>query len=312
MILIKDIAEIPKDVNFALTIGNFDGVHMGHQFLLKSINDVIRPLGKKLVIVTFVPHPQVVLRQGQDQFLINTYLERRELLKNSQVDYLIEINFNRDLSTLSAEDFLLKYVCKHKGLSAVYLGHDFSFGANKMGTHEKMQQFFQREQFKNITLSIELAYIHDKNIISSSLIRKLLREGDIEKVSLYLGRNYKITNSVIRGDGRGKKIGFATANIVVPVEVMTPALGVYISLTKIDDRTYQSVTNVGARPTFKEQSEIVVETNLFDFNEDIYGKKIEVLFLKRLRSELKFDSVNKLVDQIHKDVTEAKNYHHKI
>lgn len=287
-----------------VTIGNFDGVHLGHQDFLAYIKKESDKLKREMVVVTFVPHPSFVLK-GRTNFLINTYSERRQLLKNLGVDILIELDFNRDFSTLTPESFLHNYLFSLNSIKKIYLGHDFQFGANKTGNFELAKKEAQKFGVDLILYS-EFKLSNEK--ISSTEIRALINSGTFEKVTNLLGRDFYLSGRVIKGQGRGRQIGFPTANLGYDKDSIIPSKGVYITKTTIADLVYESVTNVGVNPTFNTGYDIHIETHILGFSRDIYGDEIKVSFLKKLRDEKKFSSVNELVNQITSDVLDVKKH----
>lgn len=303
MKVIHKITEIPEHVKIGVTIGNFDGVHIGHQNLLSDIRKKCDEKSLAFVVVTFVPHPQKILCPGKERFLINSYNYKRELLEKQGVDYLIEIEFNRDFSTLSPEAFLKGYLLPHTGLTDIYLGYDFAFGANKQGDFDIV-----KDTCKNCNVMIQPKFeLHDQTV-SSTLIRKLILAGHMPEVEAILGRPFRLEGTVIKGEGRGRKIGFPTANILVSPDLIVPDKGVYISRTTNKGMTYNSITNIGNNPTFNTSDNLFIETHLFDFDDYLYGEQIEIELYKKVRDEKKFSSVNELVDQIKKDVESAKEF----
>jgi riboflavin kinase/FMN adenylyltransferase len=305
MIIIKNISELKTiyaEEKVQVTIGNFDGVHIGHREFLARISQDCKQSKSKFVVITFVPHPVQILK-AQSGFLINTFSERRELLAQCGVDYLLEVDFTRDFSTLLPEDFLAKYVFSFSGINKIYLGHDFVFGANKSGDYKLAKNLCEKE---NISLILQDEFRLDNHSVSSSVVRSAISKGEMEKVISLLGRSYFLTGRVIKGQGRGRQIGFPTANIDFGKELITPCHGVYITQTTIHDMTYNSVTNIGINPTFNMGTDVSIETHLLDFNRDIYGEEMRVSFLKKLRDEKKFSSVNDLVTQIDNDIQLAK------
>lgn len=307
MIILKKIKDLETKYNekkIHVTIGNFDGVHRGHCEFLTQIKEDCLLDHAKFVVVTFVPHPLQTLK-AQTGFLINTYEERRNLLSKMGIDYLLEIDFTRDFSTLSPEDFLEKYIFSFGGIEKIYLGHDFAFGANKSGDFSVAKGVCDQKKTK---LILQKEYKVNKNSVSSTEIRSALLGGNILKANELLGREYFVSGRVIKGEGRGKKIGFPTANLDYGKELIVPEGGVYITKTEIKNMTYQSLTNIGFNPTFGEKSEVNIETHLLDFSQEIYGDEIKINFIKKLRDEKKFLSVNELVFQIGCDEKNAREY----
>jgi riboflavin kinase/FMN adenylyltransferase len=309
MLVLHNLLDIPKEGGLApaigLTIGNFDGVHLGHQELLKKIKRECQQLRLLFVIVTFVPHPQKILYPDKENFLINSYSKRRKLLEEMGVDILIEVNFTRDFSTLIPEEFLVNYLLAYPNLQNFYLGYDFAFGANKTGKYELVNSVCHP---RGIKVEIQPRFDLNGKTISSSLIREKLCHGLMEEVGEILSRPFQLEGVVVKGEGRGKKIGFPTANIQVAADLMIPQKGVYITRTLYRNMIYQSVTNIGSNPTFKDSNQIHVETNLFDFSSDIYGENLEIQFLSKIRNEIKFPTVNDLISQIKTDVEKAKKF----
>lgn len=292
--LIKNLSDINED--FVLTIGNFDGVHLGHKSLLDQI---ISKQSQKLpvAVITFDPHPQVVL-QSRTGFLIEDPHNKPELLTEAGSKYVVLLKFTRDFSTLSPDEFIQKYVFINSHLKEIFIGHDFNFGSNKQGGIEDFKKLAKQ---KNVLVTHLEAFSCEGRPISSSIIREHLKAGEIKTANKLLGRSYSLSGRVIKGQGRGRLIGFPTANIEISVDRLIPLRGVYSTLVKFKDLNFKSVTNIGINPTFGE-NQLTVETNILDFDNDIYGEKIEVQFLSRIRDERKFSSVNELVEQIRKDI----------
>ena len=288
-----------------LTIGNFDGVHIGHRQLLKKIKEDCHAKGLKFVVVTFTPHPQKILQPGKEHFLISSFELRRTLLKRLGVDYLVELSFTRDFSTLSPEQFLKDCILTYPKLKEFYLGYDFAFGANKQGGHDLVKSICQQH---GIEVEIQPKFEYKGQVVSSSLIRERLQSGKIDEVEEILGRPFSLEGVVVKGEGRGKKIGFPTANIQASPDLLVPHKGVYVTRTIYKGMTYQSVTNIGNNPTFKDGNQLHIETHLFDFDTDIYGEVLEIEFLHKVRDEKKFPTVNDLIEQIKKDADFARDY----
>lgn len=289
--------------DLGLTIGNFDGVHLGHRQLIKKIKDDCREKNLKFCLVTFIPHPQKILHPEKSHLLINSYEERRKILEELGVDILVEMKFTRDFSTLRAESFLNQHLLSYEGLKVFYLGYDFAFGANKEGTHDIVRSLCAP---RGIAVDIQPKFELHGKIVSSSLIRDKLLTGNLADLDSILKRPFHLEGVVVKGEGRGRKIGFPTANIQVDPDLIIPQKGVYVTRTSYKGMIYQSVTNIGNNPTFKDTEKIHIETNLFDFNNDIYGESLRVDFLSKIRDEKKFATVNELIEQIKSDVDVAK------
>ena len=305
MEVINSIAEI-KDVKFSLTIGNFDGVHLGHQEILKTIKAHAESRKEKFVVMTFIPHPSQIL-SPRNNFLINSYAQRRQYLKDLGVDYLVEIEFNRDLSTLGPAEFMDNYILANDGLSDFFLGHDFAFGSNKSGDHNFIEDYCSD---KHINVHILKKFIKDSKYdsISSSTIRNEIDQGNISEANVMLGRGFMLSGTVVKGVGRGKQIGIPTANMGFDVLRKIPCRGVYTTQIKVNNQLWNSITNVGFNPTFNNNDETFVETHILDFDNDIYGQEIEVYFISKIRDEKKFSNVNELIKQINADIQEVRTY----
>lgn len=304
MKLITSLEQISLDGDLSklyVTIGNFDGVHRGHADFIQSIVEKAKNDYAKVVVITFVPHPASILRPQQFS-LLSTYTQRRTLLENLGVDYVCEIEFTRDFSTLSPQAFFDNFLFGVADIGGIFLGHDFAFGANKVGNHDFVRNYCQQ---KDIELHIHDKYLVDEERVSSTLIRESLIEGDVVKASLLLGRPYQLEGTVVRGKGRGRELGHSTANIYYPSEMVLPKFGVYITRTLYRGITYRSITNIGLNPTFNDLEAPSVETHLLEFNRDIYGEKITVLFVEHLRGEKRFHSREELIRQIKTDVKKA-------
>lgn len=298
MEIYKSISDLPEGLNFGITIGNFDGVHLGHQGLVSEIKEKCSQRGLALVVVTFVPHPLVILK-NERSFLLNSYRERQRLLSDLGVEYLVELDFTRDLSTLKPENFLDTHVFIREGLKFFFLGYDFAFGANKAGDHSFVKSYCKS---KDVEVEVQAKKEEALGTYSSSLARKFLREGEPLKAQDILGRPFSLSGRVIKGAGRGRQIGFPTANIELDFSRLIPQTGVYATECNFRGCRYLSITNIGKNPTFNTEDSLNVETNIFDFTGDLYGEEIEVYFYQKIRDEKKFSSVNELIEQISKDV----------
>lgn len=301
MKIVNNLNEINE--KFSLTIGNFDGVHLGHQSVFKKIVAENKRNNLKICVMTFVPHPVQIL-SPRNNFLINSYLERRQLLRELGIDYLIEIDFNRDLSTMAPAEFMDIFILKNKYLESFYIGHDFAFGANKAGDHNFIKNYCNKN---NINVVI-LDQLDSKDVaISSTSIRTLVNQGEVKLASQLLGRLFFISGRIIKGVGRGKQIGIPTANLDVNPQRIHPSSGVYATYVTVDSNRWEAVTNIGFNPTFNDEDQIHIESHLLDFDQDIYGKEIKLEFVNKLRKEIKFSSVNELVTQIKKDIETARS-----
>jgi riboflavin kinase/FMN adenylyltransferase len=303
MQIINSLEELSKK-KVAITIGNFDGVHTGHRKILSDIKDECSKRGVELVIVTFVPHPIQILNP-RSNFLLNSYIERRELFKEVGINTVLELEFSRDFSTMEPCDFMDKYILAGENVEVFFVGHDFAFGANKKGDHNFVKDYCSK---RNVDVVVLKKHLNENEETSSSHIRAALDTGDIELANQLLGRPFFISGRVIKGEGRGRQIGVPTANLDFPNERKVPQKGVYVSKCTVGGQVWHSITNIGNNPTFNDTKDLFLESHIFDFDNDIYGEEIKVEFLKKLRDEKKFDSVNDLISQIKSDVEKAKKY----
>ncbi|MFT6068829.1 MAG: riboflavin kinase/FMN adenylyltransferase [Bacteriovoracaceae bacterium] len=293
---ITSLEEI-DDKRIAITIGNFDGVHIGHQYVINKIKDN-KKNDDKLVVVTFNPHPTEVL-SPRENYLINNSSEKFKMLESLGVDYLLEIEFTRDLSTLSGEQFLERYFTKKDMYKSFFLGYDFSFGANKKDGVEIIEKFCLKNEYSFLVLDRKEV---SELSISSSQIRECILGGKVEEANKLLGRDFTMSGVIVKGEGRGKQIGFPTANLKYPATHIVPAKGVYETSTLYQGGVYKSITNIGVKPTFEDEAELTVETFILNFDKDIYGENFNLIFHKKQRDEKKFSSVNDLIIQIGLDV----------
>jgi riboflavin kinase/FMN adenylyltransferase len=286
-----------------LTIGSFDGVHLGHQEIIRRLTAGAHSHGDPAVVVTFHPHPLVVLRNRVDPFYLTTPDERAKILGDLEVDVVVTHEFNQQISNLSARDFIL-ILKSHFGLRQLWIGQDFALGHNREGNVEKLKEFGEE---LNFLVNVVDPKKVDDNKVSSSMIRNYLREGEIAMANKLLGRPYRVEGEIVQGDGRGKAIGIPTANLYTGNEKLIPGNGVYACIVQFNGRQLPAATNIGYRPTFDgKRTQAWVETHVLDFQGDLYGSKMEIMFLSRLRGEQKFKRVQDLIVQINKDIQETR------
>lgn len=285
--------------NVWLTIGSFDGVHKGHQAILRQLVAGASAKGVPAVVLTFHPHPASILRNRTGRYYITTPMERAVLMGQLGVDVVITYPFSKEVAGKTADEFIAE-LHQHLKMKQILVGHDFALGKNRQGTPDYLAGLgekygFQVGIFEAITLSDE--------IVSSSLVRAALAEGDAARVFTMLGRPYTLKGEVVHGDGRGRTIGIPTANLKVEATRAVPAAGVYACTLSVAERTYGAVTNIGTRPTFDQDDEIIhIEAHILDFSGDIYGKTIQLNFIDRLRGEQRFANASALVAQINQDI----------
>lgn len=301
MQVINDINEIKYDKKSAVTVGTFDGIHLGHREIIEKLNTVKAAKGLRSVVITFEPHPQIVLRNKTGNIKILTTLEEKlDIFSEMKVDIVCVINFTKEFSETTAEDFYKNYLIDKIGLNDLILGYDHMFGKNREGNFDTLKMLSEKYDFTYD--KVDEFKINGEHI-SSTVIRNLLSEnGDIKKVRRILGRNYSVEGKVVRGKKLGKELGYPTANIEVSNRYkLIPKTGVYAVEVMLEGKKYSGMMSIGKNPTVTDNQSIKLEVNIFDFDEDIYGKKIRVNFIEYIRDEEKFNSLDELVKQLDKD-----------
>ncbi|HLA11163.1 MAG TPA: bifunctional riboflavin kinase/FAD synthetase [Pyrinomonadaceae bacterium] len=297
-----DNADIQRPT--VLTLGVFDGLHLGHQLIMKTVVDRAQSVGAVPTVITFDPHPRSVLHPASSPPLLQTLDQKVEGFGVLGIEQTIVIRFTREFSLVRAEDFLKDVVQERLHAREVYLGKGFAFGHNREGTIELLRRISKERGF----FADEVPEVRLRGRrVSSSCIRELLLSGKVNLARRMLGRPYGVEGRVIRGKQRGHLVGFPTANLH-PENRVIPARGVYVTGTLIDGQWRRSVTNIGVRPTFELETEPSVETFVINWSGDLYGDVVRVRFLHRLRDERKFDSLDELKKQIGKDVEKAEQY----
>jgi len=299
MKLARNIKEIPFDKNSVITVGTFDGVHLAHQKIISKVIDYARERNGRSVIVTFEPHPREVITAANDVKLLTTLEERQKLCEKAGIDWFVVIDFNKEFSQQSYRDFYVKHIINGIGVSLVVEGYDHHWGRNREGNIEILIQIGKEYGFD----VAKVDQFKFKGVaVNSSMIRNELMNGNVGNASELLCRPYTLQGKVVEGDRRGRLLGYPTANIDVdsPKKLM-PKDGIYFTKVIIDADSYFGMTSIGVRPTFQTDGKRTIEVNIFDFDKDIYGCDIQLGFLQRLRDELKFDSADQLVKQMHQD-----------
>lgn len=319
MELVRGIQSLTRSLRRPVVcIGNFDGVHLGHQHIIGTAVEKARARGGTAVAFTFRPHPQVALRPESNVQLLSTYDEKAELLGRCGIDVIIEEPFSREFSTTSPESFFTDSLIRRLSCEAIVVGYDFAFGKERQGHLDSLGALCK-------AVGVELTVVPPQRIevsgnadvVSSSRIRQHLLKGEMESASALLGREFFYRGIVIKGEGRGRKIGFPTANLKIEDKLTLP-YGVYATWAVLDGRILESVTNVGVRPTFFDEKRAagagasdkelaaLVETHILDQTIDLYGTSLEVRFVRKLRDERKFSGIDSLKAQISLDVAEAR------
>ncbi|NJB71797.1 riboflavin kinase/FMN adenylyltransferase [Saonia flava] len=298
MITVQGISKYDKKHSTAITIGTFDGVHIGHRKILEKLINNAKDLNLKSTVLTFFPHPRMVLQKDTDIKLLNTIDERIQILEESGLDYLIIHPFTNEFSRLSATEFVRDILVNNLKTKKVIIGYDHRFGRNRNANINDLISFGNALDFE--VEEIPAQEIQDVSV-SSTKIRKSLIDGDIKTANAYLGYNYMLTGIVKKGKGLGRKIDFPTANLHIEENYkLIPKNGVYAVEAVLDKTKVYGMMNIGYNPTVQ-GTEKSIEIHFFDFNKDLYDKKIQISILDRIRDEHKFDSIDALKEQLKKD-----------
>lgn len=291
--------EILKDTNSFVTIGTFDGLHLGHKRIIEKLKEKAALTGGRSVVITFDPHPRTLFQSADPVKLLTSLDEKIELFGKTGIDVLWIIKFTREFASLTSEEFVKTHLVEKLGVKEIIIGHDHRFGKGRDGDEAKLKEIGAKYGFS--VTPVEAVEVNGQTA-SSSKIRKALTEGELVLANAFLGRNYSLRGEVVVGEKRGRTLGFPTANVgdIAPGKLI-PANGVYAVKVIIEGKEYYGVINIGRRPTFNTNDEIIPEVHILDFNSDVYGKKIEVVFVERLRGEIKFSSKEELIKQINED-----------
>ncbi len=290
-------------VNPVITLGNFDGVHLGHQRIFQKVKEEARKIHGEGVVITFKPHPLKVLSPESFLPLLTPFVKKMLLIEQSGIDSVLCIEFSSAFAEISPSEFVTEILVKRVGVKKIIVGYNYHFGKGKSGNVEILKGICEP---LHIEVQVMEALTIDHTIVSSSKIRELILQGDVEKASKLLGRDHSIVGKVVEGSKRGHRLGFPTANVEI-LDELYPKAGVYAVEVVWRNQSFRGLANVGYNPTFVprkrgEKAGLSLEVHLLDFNEDIYGEEIEVNFRKRMRDEIRFHSPADLIGQIRKDI----------
>jgi len=303
MKIFEGIENITGDFRGAfVTIGNFDGVHLSHQHICRKLAAEAKKSGQKSLVITFDPHPKMILHPNIRPFyLITTRSEKIALLETCGVDATVIIPFDLNYSKITAEQFVQDFLWKKLAITKIIIGHDYVFGQARQGNDA-----FLKAQGRKLGFSVEVitAFKIDQEIVSSTLIRNCILSGDIPRATRLLGRFYNVAGTVVSGAGRGTGLGYPTANIEPEKELLPPS-GIYAAFVMVDGSRYMGALNIGAKPTFEDYTS-TLEVFLLDYDGDLRGKKLNILFVEKLRDIVKFDGPKSLKRQIAADVEKTK------
>jgi riboflavin kinase/FMN adenylyltransferase len=303
MQVILNLNEIKKPLtNPVLTIGNFDGVHKGHLALFDKVKERAKAIGGQSVVMTFEPHPLKIMRPADGPQLITHTGQKLELIEKAGIDVIVCVSFDREFAAIPARDFVNNILVEKIGIKEIVVGYDYTFGHNREGDINLLREIGKDFGFVvHLVGPIEI----DHTLVSSTSIRRLVQEGRLEEARVLLGRDFEVQGTVVKGQNRGGRLlGFPTANLNPHGELL-PKTGVYAVKLLIDDVFYEGVTNVGYNPTFGDTG-LTVETHVLDYSGELMGKTIKVLFIKRLRDEKTFKTLEELSGQIAQDIARAK------
>lgn len=303
MKIYRDIPGDKEKAGSVVTIGTFDGVHKGHREIISRVIEESEMSGLESCVVTFEPHPRTVVSKDFRLEILTTLDEKTGILESLGVDKFWIINFTKEFSSKSYDEFIMEYLVKGTNAKKIVIGYDHKFGKNRDGNVKKLEALGKENGFEVIEMS---AVKNNSEEISSTKIRSAIAEGLIDKANNYLGRYYSISGTVVKGAQRGRTLGYPTANISPDdANKIVPKTGVYFTRCNIEGTEYFGMTNIGLRPTFHDVTELIIEVNIFNFNKEIYGKNLKIEFIERIREEIKFNSVDSLIGQIAKDKEEC-------
>lgn len=303
MIHVQELDSLQLEKSSIVAIGVFDGVHVGHQKLVQQLVADAHANNRLAVVLTFHPHPDVVLKQIEDRYYLTSPAQRATLLGQMGVDVVVTHPFTDDIREIRAEDFV-DSLLKHLKMVDLRVGKDFALGFQREGNVEYLTQLGAEKGYNVHPIDLVMLNGNGEHI-SSSVIREFLQEGNVEKAAAFLGRSYQVEGKVVKGDQRGRTIGFPTANLAVWAQQVLPVHGVYAGWATVRGETFMAVANVGVRPTF-EGTTLTVEPHLLDFDRDIYGETLSLTFEHRLRGEQKFDGLEALKAQLNMDIAQGR------
>jgi riboflavin kinase/FMN adenylyltransferase len=305
IVVFRGLDEVPPSIRPTVaSIGVFDGVHRGHQALFATVLERAVELTATPVVVTFDRHPLAIISPGNEPPLITTLSQRARVMGSIGIRALVVLQFDEHLRNMSPEEFVRHVLVDALGCEHVVVGANFRFGHQQAGTIETLVDLGKRYGF-GVTI-FALQTDDENEVVSSSLIRRHIADGEMEQVAAELDRPYRLEGTVEHGASRGRDLGFPTANLAIPENVILPKLGVYAGWLWWQGTRYPAVVNVGLNPTFGDRDTPIVEAYVIDFDQDLYGEQVEIEFTHRLRDELRFEGVDALVTQMHADVEDAR------
>lgn len=304
MKIFNSLEEIKDIKSTVVALGNFDGVHIGHKELIRRAKESAKIAGMKSAVFTFSNHPRNLISGGNVKNIL--YPEQKiQIIDSLGVDYLFNIPFTNEICHLDPTDYVDRILIDKFKMKEVYCGFNYHFGYKAGGNIRLLMDLSLSRGFG---IQVMEPFKVGNDVVSSTLIRNMIEAGDLENCKVFLGRNYNIGGTVVVGKRNGRKFGFPTCNIVIDSTMITPPNGVYVTFCNVDGKRYPSITNVGVKPTIGIFDKNI-ETHIFNFNQDLYGRRINVEFLKKIRDEIKFNSIDELTKQISDDCIKVKAFH---
>lgn len=299
MQIFRNLSDVKFNKNTVLTLGTFDGIHLGHQQIISEVVEESKKSGMRNFVLTFDPHPRKVLSKDDKVYLLSSLGEKIEMFSKLGVENLFVISFTKEFSRQAAEEFIFTFLVDGIGLRKIVIGYDHHFGKGRGGNVDILQRIGKEKGFETVVIP---SYSLGDKIISSTKVRNALTEGNVSLAAKMLGRFYKFSGKVVRGDKRGRALGYPTANIELEnKEKLLPMIGIYAVKVILGDKDYGGLLSIGRRPTFYIDGDVVSEVYIYDFDKQIYEEKITIEIVERLRGEEKFNSTEELIAQMNKD-----------
>ncbi len=299
MEVFNSLSEVQKNKNTVITLGTFDGIHLGHKKIIEGVIKKAEKLNARSFLITFNPHPRSIVSKGHSIKLLHTLEEKIDILKDLGIQNLLIIKFTQEFSQLSSEEFVKNYIINGIGLNEIVIGYDHHFGKGRGGDEQTLREMGKEFDF-NVT-KVDAVNINGTSV-SSTKIRNALADGNINMANSFLGRYYSFNGKVIKGDGRGRTLGFPTANIKLNNEnKLLPAIGIYAVELMMTNEKHFGLMSIGKRPTFYNEGQLTTEIYIYDFDRDIYNENVTVKVIERIRGEEKYSSPEELVAQMKKD-----------
>ncbi len=303
MAIFTHIKNLPGFKNTIITIGTFDGVHQGHKAILKKVADHAAEVNGESVLLTFEPHPRKLLFPDQPLGIITPLDEKLKLITEEGIKHVVVVPFTREFANLSAQEYIEHFLVDIFHPHSIIIGYDHRFGHDRKGDINLLKEYAANRNYELIEIPAQMI---DEAAVSSTKIRHAINKGRMEDASHMLGRNYSLKGTVVHGNKLGRTLGYPTANLQpTDSDQIVPAIGIYAIKALHNNTTYNAMLSIGYNPTVTDKKELRIEANIFDFDKDIYGDELEIRFIKKLRDEQKFDSLEALIDQLHKDKEET-------